>query len=304
MCIEENERLAHTEQLVETLKRAGLDSNDIEPLVIDSFLAYKYRKQNKKLYTEDGNVPTRLIKLYYGLGFNDSELNIMKRAFVTHYIRNESKLEGLDIKDYHQKCEVEGLEIMYEFIHSSEIEQGFNIFSTLLRLHEKLFSKTPFPEAGGKFRNQPAYLPGSGVDLCPHDSISDELFKYCQEVDNLREIANIVKLHDDMDALFNYMDKCIELNCALIKIHPFIDGNGRVVRGFTNKLFEDAGLPPVYIKPNERAEYHKAMSLAINENDYTAIKNFYRYKVCDTIIELDINNRVRTENQENYQKKK
>ena len=32
-----------------------------------------------------------------------------------------------------------------------------------------------------------------------------------------------------------------------------------------------------------------------NENDYTAIKQFYRYKVCDSIIELDINERLKEE---------
>jgi hypothetical protein len=37
------------------------------------------------------------------------------------------------------------------------------------------------------------------------------------------------------------------------------------------------------------------MNKANNENDYTDIKNFYRYKICDSIIELDINNKVREE---------
>ena len=49
------------------------------------------------------------------------------------------------------------------------------------------------------------------------------------------------------------------------------------------------------VKVNERTEYHKAMNKANNENDYTDIKNFYRYKICDSIIELDINNKVREE---------
>ena len=35
------------------------------------------------------------------------------------------------------------------------------------------------------------------------------------------------------------------------------------------------------------------MNKAKNEGDYTEIKNFYRYKVCDSIVELDINPRVR-----------
>ena len=98
-----------------------------------------------------------------------------------------------------------------------------------------------------------------------------------------------------MNTMLEYLDDSVEVMCKLIKIHPFGDGNGRTIRGFTNKLFEDAGLPPIYIKANERTEYHKAMNLANNENDYTAIKQFYRYKVCDSIIELDINERLKEE---------
>ena len=35
------------------------------------------------------------------------------------------------------------------------------------------------------------------------------------------------------------------------------------------------------------------MNKANNEGDYTDIQNFYRYKVCDSIVELDINPRIR-----------
>lgn len=54
-----------------------------------------------------------------------------------------------------------------------------------------------------------------------------------------------------------------------------------------NKLFEDVGLPPVYIKPNERTEYQEAMNLANNNASYNNIVGFYLYKICDSIIELD-----------------
>lgn len=78
----------------------------------------------------------------------------------------------------------------------------------------------------------------------------------------------------------------------------FADGNGRTIRGFINKLLEDVNLPPIYIKATERTEYHKAMNLANNEGDYSDIKNFYRYKICDSIIELDINDTVRKYNKQ------
>lgn len=34
------------------------------------------------------------------------------------------------------------------------------------------------------------------------------------------------------------------------------------------------------------------MNKANNENDYSLIKQFYKYKICDSIIELDINERL------------
>ena len=61
-------------------------------------------------------------------------------------------------------------------------------------------------------------------------------------------------------------------------------------------MLEDVGLPPIYIREKERSEYHKAMNLVNNEGDFTDIKNFYRYKVCDSIVELDINERVSSRN--------
>ena len=95
--------------------------------------------------------------------------------------------------------------------------------------------------------------------------------------------------------MLNYLDRCVVLGCQLIKVHPFPDGNGRTTRGFINKLLEDAGFPPVYITLAERDEYHDAMGKAIGDGDYSEIKNFYRYKICDSIIELDINERMRKE---------
>ena len=39
------------------------------------------------------------------------------------------------------------------------------------------------------------------------------------------------------------------------------------------------------------------MGKAIGEGDYSVIKNFYRYKICDSIVELDINRRIRNANE-------
>ena len=122
------------------------------------------------------------------------------------------------------------------------------------------------------------------------------MYSIDEDVLYLRSIAPEIKALRDTTQMLAYLDCCVEVNCRLIKVHPFRDGNGRTVRAFTNKLLEDVGLPPIYIREKERSEYHKAMNLANNEGDFTDIKNFYRYKVCDSIVELDINERVSSRN--------
>lgn len=266
-------------------KILGVDPNRI---IQEMFMGYKQRKLRKQLYVADKEIPNVLIGLYYELA-DRMPFESLKNAFVSKYIKEESKLEGV-----HSPEEVEGLREMYEYIHSEESDYMFDIY-TLKQLHEKLYSKVPFPEFGGMFRRDDVYLPGTGTEIAEWTMIRPMLNELDDEVCHLWETAPLVKISEDADIMLNYLDKVVVLGCKIIKIHPFKDGNGRSVRGFINKLLEAGGLPPVYIKENERTEYHKAMNKANNEADYTDIKNFYHYKVCDSIVELDINERIRRE---------
>ena len=282
-----------------------MDSIGPEFLIREAFLGYKYRKEHKKLYNQDKLqfMPEKLIRLYYGLNPTEANFNTMKKAFIKHYIRNESEIEGIVEASIHSKVETKGLGVMYDYIHSNDINYMFDVY-TLKDLHRKLFTYAEHPECAGEFRNYPVYLPGTGTELTPWYEIRTELNKIDEEVQELVKDSKEIREHKDIDALMRYIERCVIVKCKLIKVHPFCDGNGRTIRGFTNKLFEDAGLPPVYIKANERTEYHKAMNLANNESDYTAIINFYKYKICDSIVELDINERIRKNTINEGQKKK
>lgn len=275
------------EMVLSHLEEMGLDS---EFLIRETFLGYKWRRERKKLYGADIDLPTKLIRMYYELNPDEIVFDRFKRAFVKRYIRNESKLE-----DVHIDSEIKGLEKMYEYVHSDDIEYRFDVY-TLLDLHRMLFSFSPFPEYAGSIRNDDVYLPGTGTELCEWREIRHRLNEIDEDVQYLRSIAEEVKDSNDADQLLAYLDCCVEINCRLVKVHPFFDGNGRTIRAFTNKLLEDVGLPPIYILERERGEYHKAMNEANNDGDFTDIKNFYRYKICDSIIELDINERVKKMN--------
>lgn len=280
----------------------ALESMGIDSLFIikETFLGYKYRKQEHILYNLDQDIPTKLITLYYGLTDDRISFNTLKKMFISHYINQESKLEGIDTKNKHSRAEVEGLGKMYEYIHSDDVNYMFDVY-TLKDLHKQLYSLTEFPDYGGTFRNSQARLKNTEVELCDWWNIREELEKVDIEIQELIKKAPKIREKEDVEELLNYLDNCLKIQLKLLVIHPFSDGNGRTIRGFTNKLLEDVGLPPVYIKAAEKEEYLAALSKA-DKGDYTAINNFYRYKICDSIVELDINQRIYEEKAEAKQK--
>ncbi len=268
---------------------------DIPFVISQSFLGYKYRKREGKLYEKDGIIPTKLIKLYYSLNPSEVVFDKMKKSFITKYVKNESNVEGVNDTSLHSKEEIAGLANMYEYLHSDEFDEDFSIYS-LNELNKKLFSYSQFPEYAGTIRNFPVYLPGTGLDLCDYSMVRSEIYYLSDYVIELHKKGKNIRESKNLNDLISYIDECVRLKCKLIWIHPFLDGNGRTIRAFINKLLEDAGLPPIYIKLKERDEYQKAMKSAIGDNDYTAIQAFYKYKICDSLIELDIDNRIKQEN--------
>ena len=262
------------------------------------FMGYMYRKQHDLLYSKDAAVAREVINEYYSGKVKRLDPSIINRRFVNQYIKNESAMEGV-----HDAPEIKGLAVMYEDM----VEMPFNEFElfSLLSLHRNLYSMCPHPEAGGKFRTGDVFLPGTGTELVNYSFIFDKMIEYEDIFNPLKKMAYYMKNSNDYSYLFEYVDRCVRLNCKLIKLHPFQDGNGRTIRCFLNKMFIEAGIPPVYIKLDEKTEYARAMNLANNEGDFNDIVGFYLYKICDSIIDLDINQRIKEEKNSNiYEKKK
>jgi len=243
---------------------------------------YERRKKENRLYETNDPIPKIIIRSYYEC-LESLDFETLVKHFRRKYILNENKVESV-----HEQEEREGLGLVYEYIQNYTDVKNLNIY-TLLRIHQILYSKVPFPEFGGKFRTDSRFLPGSGTETTNYDLIPNEMAKLFFPVQELIKEGVELAQHKTIEKIIPYIDKCIELKCKLIKIHPFGDGNGRSIRAFINLLFKIADIPPIYIKNKEKFEYTKAMHLGVNENNLEYIKTFYYYKVCDSIIELDIN---------------
>jgi len=63
--------------------------------------------------------------------------------------------------------------------------------------------------------------------------------------------------------------KAALLHGEFVKIHPFIDGNGRTARLLLNFVLVSYGYPPIVIKMENRLEYYDALDYAHMTKDYS-----------------------------------
>lgn len=264
------------------------------------FDGYQTRKKEKRLFEEFSKIPELIILTYYTCikkPFFNNIYEEFKNKYISNepiknfkerYLYNENKLEHV-----HSKEEEQGLRLVYDYIQKKETFEDISIY-TLSYIHEFLYSKVRHPEFGGRYRTDERYLPNSGIDVVSPSLIVHEMNGLRYEVNEL--VKEGIRLGKEIDPknIILYINKCIELKCKLIKIHPFGDGNGRSIRAFINLLFGLANIPPIYIENKERGKYGEAMQAAVGDGDFSKINQFYYYKICDSIIGLDVNLRYLT----------
>lgn len=281
----------NSREILDIYRKSGINDINVKTLIKIAFLQYKKDKNEFKKSTEYDFVPQNLIKLYYSNGSENSDFENIVLNLKKKYMIQESKVENV-----HTKEEIEGLGVVYDYIRSDEWKKCPNIYIIML-INLKLFSLTPYPEAGGKIRNANAYLNNSTANLVPYNQIDAEIAKLYPKFQELLKMGLSLGMgmEENEDMILEYINKCLELKCRLIGIHPFQDGNGRTMRALTNLLFKIANIPPIYVKLSERDTYLEAMSSALEEQDYSKIQEFYYYKICDSILELDVNQKLNKE---------
>lgn len=265
----------------------NLTDEEAREYILLMFDGYQKRKKDGKLYNHD-KVPEMIIKMYYTY-VNKPSFDRLLYNFKRRYLYNENKMEYV-----HSLDEQKGLSFAYDYVNKKTDLENISIYD-LSYIHEELYSKTKYPEFGGRYRNEDIYLVSEGdcsntgnIELCPYWNITHEMNLLKPEVKELVDRGIALGNSCDPNQILQYIADCVKLKCKLIKIHPFRDGNGRSVRVFINLLFKLANLPPVYIENKEKFKYQEAMNNALALGDYTDIIDFYYYKICDSIIDLDV----------------
>lgn len=110
-------------------------------------------------------------------------------------------------------------------------------------------------ENKGKYRTTNVII--SGAEHKPPQSfeVQSQMQEFIKKYNE-----NVTQLHPIELASFVHIE--------FVKIHPFVDGNGRTSRLLMNLELIKAGFPPVVIELEDRLEYYKALDIALTKKDY------------------------------------
>ena len=110
-------------------------------------------------------------------------------------------------------------------------------------------------ENKGKYRTTNVII--SGAEHKPPQSfeVQSQMQEFIKKYNE-----NVTQLHPIELASFVHIE--------FVKIHPFVDGNGRTSRLLMNLELIKAGFPPVVIELEDRLEYYKALDIAHTTKDY------------------------------------
>jgi Fic family protein len=99
----------------------------------------------------------------------------------------------------------------------------------------------------------------------------------------------LVRKYGDWQTGKHPVERAALLHIEFVKIHPFVDGNGRTARLLLNFELMKHGYPPIVIENEKRADYYAALDTAHTTGDCTPFLHIVSHqlsKVLDLYLSL------------------
>ena len=186
-----------------------------------------------------------------------SELERLRKEFVTEYTYNSNAIEGNTLTLRETSLVLEGVTVSEKPLREHLEAVGHrDAFEYIRKLVTEKAPVTPFvmreihslvlidkPEAKGRFRRIPIRISGS-------DHVPPEFSAVPELVDKLIESYNASDGHP--------IEKAALFHCGFENIHPFGDGNGRTGRLILNMMLMQSGYMPISVKFSDAKRYYAA----------------------------------------------
>ncbi len=126
----------------------------------------------------------------------------------------------------------------------------------VLNLHAVILDKIS-PQDAGFYRHEQVFIEGSKVVL-----------------PNWRKVPELMKpvyiMLNDKSKGIEAIKSSAKLHHETVRVHPFVDGNGRLARLLMNLRLMRAGFPPTVLRRDERRSYYTALEKA-DKGDFRSL---------------------------------
>ncbi len=197
-------------------------------------------------------------------------LNSLKESINLEWTYNSNGIEGNTLTLRETQIVLEGITVggksLKEHLEVINHEQAILFLDDLIKDKEpisewniknihQLVLKDIDDDNAGKYRHENVKIKGA-THIPPDYLIVPELME------------NLVLNYENWDK-YHPIIKAVLLHGELVKIHPFVDGNGRTSRLVMNLSLMNSGYLPVIVKKDKRLEYYNALDKAHTTGDYT-----------------------------------
>ena len=194
----------------------------------------------------------------------------LQNAINLEWIYNSNAIEGNTLTLKETKVVLEGItvggknirEILETINHENAIEYLEELVKDNNELSEwnikqshQLILKGIDDNNAGKYRNSNVTISGAKHIPPEYIKVPELMEKLIINYDNWNKLHPIIR--------------SVLLHGELVKIHPFIDGNGRLSRLIMNMDLMKSGYVPVIIKREDRLKYYEVLDKAHTTKDYT-----------------------------------
>lgn len=215
-------------------------------------------------------VDEKLAKLNSKRPLSKEASKSLQNAINLEWTYNSNGIEGNTLTLKETKVVLEGITIggksVKEHLEVINHENAIEYLEDLLRnkseisewnikgLHQLILKGIDDGNAG-KYRNDNVIISGANHRPPEYIKVPELMEKLIINYENWNEYHPIIRAS--------------LLHGELVKIHPFIDGNGRTSRLLMNMDLMKSGYAPVIIKKENRLKYYEALDKAHTTGDYT-----------------------------------
>lgn len=198
-------------------------------------------------------------------------LKSLEENFKLEWTYNSNAIEGNTLTLKETKVALEGITIggktVREHLEAINHNEAISMLEEIIADNEELTEmdiknihaivlKGIDSENAGRYRTENVIISGA-THIPPESVIVPELME------------RLIYRYDEWKEKYHLIIVAALLHAEFVKIHPFIDGNGRTARLLMNFEAMRSGYPPIIIKVTDRLKYYEALDEGAMTGDYT-----------------------------------